>query len=135
MHHLRIIRESDGLYLTFTWDKIILNWESSPLEVQVSHSLSFKWKGEHINFTVTEYNGKRSNTLNALVQYKGNNYSFGFGRNALGAGAIGEKPNITLGNNKLKFDFGKKCISISDTVIDENLELMNDKESNFLLIV
>jgi hypothetical protein len=84
---------------------------------------------------VTEYNGWRSNTINAQVQYLGKNYNFGFGSNALGAGAIGEKPNITIGNNKLKFDFGKKCISIAYTVIHENLELMNDKESNFLLIV
>jgi hypothetical protein len=132
---IKIQRESDGLNLTLTQDKIILSWECVPLEVTVSYSIIFNWKGVRINLMVMEYYGQRSNTIKAKVQYLGNSYSFGVGRSSVGAGAMGEKPNIAIGNNKLKFEFGKRCMSISETVIDESLELMGDRESNFQLII
>jgi hypothetical protein len=132
---IKIQRESDGLNLTLTQDKIILSWESVPLDVQVSYSIIFKWKGVRINLMVLEYCGQRSNTIKAVVQYLGNKYSFGVGRSSVGAGSMGEKPNISIGNNKLKFEFGKRCMSVSDIVIDETLSLTEERESNFQVII
>lgn len=132
---IKIQRESDGLNMTLTQDKIILSWDSVPLDSQVSYSIIFNWKGERICLTVMEYYGQRSNTIKALVQYMGKQYSFGVGRSSVGAGAMGEKPNISIGNNKLKFEFGKRCMSIYDIVLDETQLMMEERESNFQLIV
>lgn len=132
----KIKRESDGLNVNISTDKIVLSWSSVPFEVQVSHSIQFKWKGIHIKLTVLEYYGQRSNTIRAIVEYLEKKYYFGVGRSSVGAGCMGEHPNIVVGNNKLKFQFGKNCMSISELVNDQRLELMEvKKESNFELII
>jgi hypothetical protein len=128
----KIKRDSDGLNVNISTDKIVLSWSSVPLEVQVSYSIQFKWKEIHIKLTVLEYYGQRSNTIRAIVEYFNKTYNFGVGRSSVGAGSMGEKPNIVIGNNMLKFQFGKNCISISDVIIDQCLELIENKtESNF----
>jgi hypothetical protein len=128
----KIKRDSDGLNVNISTDKIVLSWSSVPLEVQVSYSIQFKWKEIHIKLTVSEYYGQRSNTIRAIVEYFNKTYNFGVGRSSVGAGSMGEKPNIVIGNNMLKFQFGKNCISISDVIIDQCLELIENKtESNF----
>jgi hypothetical protein len=132
----RIKRESDGLNVSISTDKIVLSWSSVPLEVQVSYSIQFIWKGIHIKLTVLEYYGQRSNTIRAIVKYLEKTYNFGFGRSSVGAGSMGEHPNIVVGNNKLKFEFGKNCMSISELINDQRLELMEDKkESSFELVL
>jgi hypothetical protein len=132
----RIIRKSDGLNINVSDDKVVLIWDSSPIEVQVSYSIQFKWKGVHIKLTVLEYYGQRSNTIREVVEYLEKTYKFGVGRSSVGAGCMGEQPNIVVGNNKLKFQFGKNCISISELINYQQLELMHEKmESNFQIIL
>jgi hypothetical protein len=130
----RIKRKSDGLNVNISPDKIVLSWDSAPLDFQVSYSVQFKWKGVHIKLTILEYYGQRSNTIRAIVEYLEKTYKFGVGRSSVGAGCMGEKPNIVIGNNKLRFQFGKNCMFISELINDQQLELTKDKkESNFEL--
>ncbi len=132
----KITREFDGLNINISPDKIILSWDSTPIETEVSYSIQFKWKGVHIKFTVFEYYGQRSNTIRAIVEYLEKTYKFGVGRSSVGAGCMGEQPNIVVGNNKLRFQFGKNCVSISELINEKRLELMNLKmESNFHIIL
>ena len=128
----RITRKYDGLNINISPDKIVLSWNSVPIDVQVSHTIQLKWNGIQIKLTVLEYYGQRSNTMRAVVEYFHKVYQFGVGRSSVGAGFMGEKPNIVFGNNKLGFQFGKNCISISDIIIDQSLELKEKKTvSNF----
>lgn len=128
----KIRRKFDGLNINVSPDKIVLSWESVPIDVQVSHTIQFKWYGIQIKLTVLEYYGLRSNTIRAVVEYFHKVYQFGVGRSSVGAGSMGEKPNIVVGNNELEFQFGKNCISISDIVIDQSIELKEKKTvSNF----
>ena len=79
---------------------------------------------------------QRSNTIRAIVEYHNKSFNFGVGQSSVGAGAIGEQPNIVIGNNKLKFQFGKNCIFITELINNKQLELIeNKKESNFQLII
>ena len=132
----KITRESDGLNINISPDKIVLSWDSPPIDTQVSYSIKFKWKGVHIKLTVLEYFGQRSNTIRAIVEYLEKTYNFGVGRSSVGAGCMGEPPNIVVGNNKLKFQFGKNCMSISELINDHRLELMEDRKlSNFETLI
>ena len=128
----RVTRKYDGLNINISPDKIILSWNSVPIDVQVSHTIKLKWNGIQIRLTVMEYYGQRSHTIRAVVECFNKTYNFGIGRSSVGAGSIGEKPNIVFGNNILKFQFGKNCVSISDVIIDQSLKLFKNKiESNF----
>lgn len=128
----KIRRKFDGLNINISPDKIVLSWDSVPLDIQVSHTIQFIWNGIQIKLTVMEYYGQRSNTMRAVVEYFNKVYQYGVGRSSVGSGFMGEKPNIVFGNNKLEFQFGKNCISISDIIIDQSLELKEKKNvSNF----
>jgi len=128
----KITRKYDGLNINICPDKIVLSWNSVPIDFQVSHTIQLKWNGIQIRLTVMEYYGQRSNTIRAVVECFNEIYNFGVGRSSVGAGSMGKIPNIVFGNNKLKFQFGKNCISILDIIIDQSTELIEKKnESNF----
>lgn len=133
---VRIIRESDGLSINISPEKFVLSWNSVPMEVQASHSIQFKWKGVYIKLTVLEFYGQRSNIITAIVEYLNKSFNFGFGRSSVGAGSMGVSPKFVVGNQKLQFQFGKNCISVSEITIDPRLELMKENtDSNFQLLV
>ncbi len=132
----KVFRESDGLLMNVSLYKIVLSWDAPPFEVQVSYSIKFKWKSTQFKLTVLEYYGQRSNTIKAIVEYLDKSYTFGFGRSSVGAGSIGETPDIRIGNEKLKFQFGKNTISITEVSTDNRLNsIQSITESNFELIV
>ena len=125
-----LIRESDDLKISLSENIISLSWRSAPIDTKISNSIKFLWKGIPIELTAIEFYGQRSNTIRAIVRYNNKSYEFGYGRCSLGAGGFGEAPNIISENNKLKFEFGKNWISVTNTIIDPRLELMGKKTSS-----
>lgn len=132
----KISRESDGVKINLSANKIVLSWNSVPLETRAIHSIKIKWCGVLLSITVNEYYAQRSNTIQAVVEYLNQSFSFGVGRCSLGAGCFGQPPNISIGNKALKFQFGKNCFSITEVIIGSVQELVEVKnESAFELVL
>jgi hypothetical protein len=132
----RIKRQSDGLRISVSPDEIVISWDNALKGMGVSYTIEFYWKGIHVKLTASEYNGTKSRTIQAMVECLDQTYTFGIGQCSLGAGYTGSRPRISSGNNKLVFDIGLNCVSFSDIVINQTLELMEEKrESNFQLIL
>lgn len=132
----KITRESDGVKINLSANKIVLSWNSVPLETRAIHSIKIKWCGVLLSITVNEYYGQRSNTIRAVVEYLNQSFSFGVGRCSLGAGCFGQSPNISIGNKALKFQFGKNSFSMTEVIIGSVQELAEVKnESAFELVL
>jgi len=131
-----LVRKFDGLSVSVSLDKIVLSWDAPTCDIQVSNSIKFKWNSTHFKLTVIEYYGQRSNTIEAILEYLDKSYKFGFGRSSVGAGRMGETPDIRIGNEKLNFQFGKSTISITEVSIDNRINRIQEiTAANFELII
>jgi hypothetical protein len=72
----KITRESDGVKINLSANKIVLGWNSVPLETRAIHSIKIKWCGVQFSVTVNEYYGQRSNTIQANVEYLNQSFFF-----------------------------------------------------------
>lgn len=118
---------SNYLRVRLTNDQIILGWDKSSDESEIVKTVNFRWMDILFRLTLTEHFGIRSSTIKADLFYLDKEYSFGIGQCSLGAGSFGNKPNITLNNEALKFVFGKHCLVIKSELSNKD-EIILDKK-------
>lgn len=105
-----------GFKLTLGTDYFNISWNSHPNSVSLK-KIVFNWRGFDFKLTAIGKNNERSTTVEAILEFNGIKYKFGIGRCSVGAGCIGVKPKILVGNNNLNFSFGKNYIHVENKVI------------------
>ncbi len=127
---IKILLEKEGFNLSSKLNSFTLSWDYRP-QTQLVYKLKFRWKGIVFRLTAIGTYNLRSNTTIAILEFEKYFYRFGIGQSSIGAGAIGKKPDIILGNYKLEFSFGKNHIHLFQKGVGSDLN--TEEPFEFLL--
>lgn len=129
-----IRKEKEGFNISVSKDQFILGWDPL-IHGKLEHTVQFRWNGILFHLIGLANYGKQSNSIEAKLAYFSQSSQFGFGRSTIGTGAIGQAPNVIVGNKKLKFEFGHNWIAVSEIAVGPKLETSISKvNSSFELI-
>lgn len=117
---IKTLLEKERFNLSSRLNSFTLSWVSQP-QTQLVYKLKFKWEGVVFRLTAVGTYNLRSNTTIAILEFEEYFYRFGIGQSSVGAGSIGNKPEIIIGNNKLEVSFGKNHIHLYQKGVGSNL--------------
>jgi hypothetical protein len=127
---IKILLEKEGFNLSSRLNSFTLSWDSRP-QTQLVYKLKFSWKGVIFRLTAIGTYNLRSNTTIAILEFEEHFHRFGIGQSSIGAGSIGDKPDIIIGNHKLEVSFGKNHIHLYQKGVGSDLN--NEEPFEFFL--